>query len=118
MRMPSSKRVRLPDVAFVSAARLPKSSEPIPSLAPDLAVEVLSESNTPGEIRQKLTEYFDSGTRLAWVVDPAKRTVAVYHGASDATSVLAEDGKLDGEQVVPGFEMKVADLFVNVPGMR
>jgi Uma2 family endonuclease len=118
MRMPSTGRVRLPDVAFVSIARMPKTPEPIPSLAPDLAVEVLSESNTPAEIRQKLTEYFDSGTRLAWVIDPAKRTVAVYHGASEPTRVLDEGGQLAGEEVVPGFAMGVADLFRNVPRLK
>ena len=65
MRMSSSGRVRLPDVAFVSKERLPKTRTPIPTLAPDLAVEVLSEGNTPDEITQKLREYFESGTRLA-----------------------------------------------------
>ncbi len=66
MRMSSSGRVRLPDIAFVSKERLPKTRTPIPTLAPDLAVEVLSEGNTPDEITQKPREYFESGTRLAW----------------------------------------------------
>jgi Uma2 family endonuclease len=114
MRM-SSGRVRLPDVAFVSLARLPRTREPIPTLAPDLAVEVLSESNTADEIDQKLTEYFQSGTRLAWIVDPPPRTVAIYHGPGDPTRVLDVAGQLDGEQVVPGFTLPVADLFRNVP---
>jgi Uma2 family endonuclease len=80
-----------------------------------LAVEVLSEGNTPVEIDQKLGEYFSSGTRLAWVIDPRPRTVAVYHAPGQPTRVLDESGTLDGEQVVPGFTLPVADLFRNVP---
>jgi Uma2 family endonuclease len=114
MRMKSG-RVRLPDVAFVSTARLPKTREPIPTLSPDLAVEVLSESNTPDEIAQKLQEYFESGTRLTWIIDPPTRTVAVYHGPGEPTRVLDVNAQLDGEQVVPGFTLPVADLFRNVP---
>jgi Uma2 family endonuclease len=111
----ASGRVRLPDVVFVSLARLPRTREPIPTLAPDLAVEVLSESNTPAEIAQKLREYFQSGTRLAWIVDPPTRTVAIYHSPGAPTRVLDAAGQLDGEQVVPGFTLPVADLFRNVP---
>jgi Uma2 family endonuclease len=115
LRMPSTGRVRLPDVAFVSTARLPKTRERIPTLAPDLAVEVLSQSNTPAEIAQKLREYFDSGTRLAWVIDPEARTAAIYHRAGEPTRVLNETDQLDGEQVLPGFTFPVADLFRGVP---
>lgn len=115
LRMASSGRVRLPDVAFVSRDRLPPTLQPIPTLAPDLAVEVLSESNTPAEIDQKLREYFQSGTRLAWVIDPRARAAAVYHAPGEPTRVLSESDTLDGEQVVPGFTLPVADLFRNVP---
>lgn len=113
--MASSGRVRLPDVVFVSLDRLPKSREPIPTLAPDLAVEVLSASNTTAEIEQKLREYFQSGTRLAWVIDPAPRSVSVYHGPGTPTRVLHESDALDGEDVVPDFSLPVAELFRNVP---
>jgi Uma2 family endonuclease len=102
-------------VSFVSAARLPKTLEPIPNLAPDLAVEVLSESNTPAEIQQKLVEYFQSGTVLAWTVDPSDRTVAVYHAAGKPTAVVAENGALSGETVLPGFTVAVAEFFQSVP---
>ena len=115
LRMASSGLVRLPDISFVSLKRLPGTWEPIPTLAPDLAVEVLSESNTPAEIDQKLREYFQSGTRLVWVIDPRPRTVAVYHAPGEPTRVLQVSDALDGEQVVPGFLLPVADLFRNVP---
>src|SRR3954471_12906703 len=115
MRMASSGRVRLPDVAFISADRLPKSVGRILALAPDLAVEVLSEGNTAAEMEQKLREYFQSGTRLVWFVDPARRCVAVYHAPGAPARVLQESDALDGEQVIPGFSMPIADLFRNVP---
>ena len=66
-------------------------------------------------MEQKRREYFASGTRLEWVVDPQTRTVAVYHAIGEPTRVLTESDTLDGEQVVPGFTMPVADLFRTVP---
>lgn len=114
MRMKSG-RVRLPDVAFVRMDRLPKTREPIPSLAPDLVVEVLSESNTPAEIDQKLREYFASGTQFAWIIDPASLTVGVYRAAGEPTSVLDSSGTLDGDPALPGFTLAVSELFRNLP---
>src|SRR5437588_6705243 len=76
--------IRAPDVSFISAERLPGGELPdeaIASLSPDLAVEVISKGNTKKEIDRKLREYFDSGTRLAWVVQPKKRLVEVYTSA-------------------------------------
>src|SRR5690349_17897405 len=102
MRMRSG-HIRLPDVSFIRKDRLPTTREAVPTIAPDLAVEVLSESNTAREIALKLNEYFQSGTRLAWVVDRRPRTVAIYHSAGKATVVLDEQGTLDGELVLPGL---------------
>lgn len=114
MRMKSG-RVRLPDVAFVRTDRLPKTREPIPTLAPDLAVEVLSESNTTAEIDQKLREYFASGTQLAWIIDPDAETVRIYHTAETVAALLEKDGTLDGEAVLPGFKLAISELFRNLP---
>ncbi len=114
MRMISG-RVRMPDVGFTSLSRLPRTLEPIPTLSPDLAVEVLSESNTKEEIDQKLQEYFQSGTRLAWIIDPPTRSAAVYLQAGEPACVLKESATLDGEPVLPGFTLLIADLFKNVP---
>lgn len=113
--MPSSGSVRLPDVCFIAAARLPKTREPVPTLAPDLAVEVLSETNTRLEMDQKLSEYFRSGTRLAWIVDPRTRTVEVYHTPDQPIRVLRATDQLEGEHVLPGFAVPINDLFQNVP---
>jgi len=114
-------RIRLPDVAFFSRQRLPGGflpSEAIPELAPDLVVEVLSESNTAAEMQQKLQEFFHSGTKLAWVVDLRRRTVAIHHTPDAATRILSQNDMLEGEDVAPGFTMAVSDLFRNVPPME
>lgn len=106
-------RNRLPDVSYTSWGRLPSDDAHLQSVAefsPDLAVEVLSESNTPREIEQKLREYFQSGTRLVWVVEPDDRTVAVYT-APEAFTTLTDADTLDGGAVLPGFALPLADLF-------
>ena len=118
LRMASADRIRLPDVCFFLKSRLPNGVLPperVPTLAPDLAVEVLSESNTRREMAQKLRDYFDSGTRLVWFVDLRTRTVAVYHKAGEPTRVLTETDALDGEDVLPGFALPVAEVFRGVP---
>jgi Uma2 family endonuclease len=111
-----SGRVRLPDVAFVSKEDLPTGKlpkEPIPRLPPTIAAEVLSESNTKAEIRQKLKEYFESGTRLAWVIDPATKTIAVYTKFSEVPDhILQEHDSLEGGSALPGFLMPITELFV------
>jgi Uma2 family endonuclease len=109
--------VRIPDVAFISFDRLPGGmlpNEPIPALAPDIACEVLSKSNTPGEMRRKLREYFDAGVRLVWFIDPATRSATVYTAPDQSTAIPAA-GMLSGGDVLPGFQVALADLFVDVP---
>lgn len=102
--------VRIPDVSFVSWEHLPESYGAIPPVAPDLAVEVLSESNTPREMERKLREYFEAGTQLVWHVDPKSRTVAVYT-SPDQLIVLDESQTLDGGTVLPGLEIPLRELF-------
>lgn len=106
-------QVRIPDVAFASWERLPGGRLPhesLPDLAPDLAVEVLSRSNTPQEMERKLRDYFAAGVRLVRYVDPAARTANVYT-EPDRLTVLREGDTLDGGSVLPGFSMAVQDLF-------
>jgi Uma2 family endonuclease len=108
--------VRMPDVAFVSwdriaAGRIP--DEPIPDLAPDIAVEVLSEGNTPGEMDRKRREYFRAGVRLVWMVNPIERSVTVYT-APDRFTKLAEADVLDGGDVLPGLAISLRDLFAEL----
>jgi Uma2 family endonuclease len=109
--------VRIPDVSFISWAQLPRRErpkEPIPDLALDLAVEVLSEGNTLREMERKVREYFFSGTRLVWLVDPAGRSVQVYT-APDRSAVLTAGQVLDGGDVLPGLALSLEQVFANLP---
>jgi Uma2 family endonuclease len=108
--------VRGPDVAFFSWERLPNQSVPevsIPECVPDLAVEILSIGNTLGEMSRKRREYFHAGVRLVWMVDPRERSVAVYRSITDF-SVLGETHTLTGEDVLPGLEIQLAELFAEL----
>lgn len=106
-------QVRAPDVCFISWAQLPGKAfprEPIPSLHPDLAVEVLSAGNTRSEMDRKLQDYFKSGTRLIWYFDANRREVQVYTSPSEVRTV-GEDGVLRGGEVLPGLELPLAKVF-------
>jgi Uma2 family endonuclease len=105
--------VRIPDISFISWSQFPNRElpkKPIPDLSPDLAVEVLSPSNTKGEMQRKVREYFLSGTRLVWLVDPRKRTVRVYT-APDQSELLGENQTLEGGDVLPGLNLQLTELF-------
>lgn len=104
--------VRIPDVAFASWKEFPEgvTDEPVPEIVPDLAVEVLSEGNTKQEMDRKLSDYFDAGVRLVWLVEPRKKTVEVF-SAKDASIVLDENATLTGGEVLPGFSLPLKSLF-------
>jgi Uma2 family endonuclease len=105
--------VRIPDVAFFSRARMRRVAIPgeaIPLLVPDLAVEVISRSNTRKEMEEKLEEYFEKGVRLVWFVRPKIRVVDVYT-APDRYTRLTAAMRLDGGDVLPVFSVLVGDLF-------
>jgi len=105
--------VRVPDVSFLARGKLTRSrhgGQPVPTVAADLAVEVISKSNTKAEIARKMNEYFAAGTRLAWVVDPKTRTVRA-HTAPGESVVLGLGESLDGGNVLPGFRLPVRELF-------
>jgi Uma2 family endonuclease len=99
-----------PDIAFVSKERAKPRGKGFAEIAPDLAVEVFSPSNTKLEMQQKADGYFAAGTRLLWVVYPASRTIHVYT-ATDQITVLNTEKTLEGGDVLPGFNVKVTDLF-------
>lgn len=104
--------VRTPSVAFISRARLEKVECPkgfFPG-APDLAVEVFSPSDRKGELSKKVQQYFAAGTRLVWAVFPTSQQVYVYHGPKQIT-VLDADDVLKGERVLPGFSLRVSEIF-------
>jgi Uma2 family endonuclease len=103
--------VRAPDVAFVTRERVPVTETTgYAAAAPDLAVEVLSPGDRPGEVLAKVAEWLSAGARLVWVVDPERRLARVYrHDGSE--SIATADGALDGEDVLPGFTCPLAAIL-------
>jgi Uma2 family endonuclease len=105
--------VRIPDVSFISWERMPGGripKDPVPLLVPDLTVEVISPSNTPKEMAEKLREYFEKGVRLVWYVRPRSRVVDVYTRPDHFTRLTASM-RLDGGDVLLGFSVQVSELF-------
>lgn len=110
---------RAPDVSFVSWQSLPGGrvpADPIPDLAPDLAVEVLSTSNTDAEMQRKVADFKRGGVRVIWLLDPRAETATVYVGDADPVTVDA-GAVLDAGDVLPGFEVTLAEL-IEKAGLR
>ena len=115
-----ASQIRAADVSFISWDRMPGRklpAEPIYSLAPDLAIEVLSPGNTEREMARKLREYFAAGTRLVWYIDPEQQTARAFT-AVDAVTEIEPGGVLAGGEVLPGFELSLAEVFGRVGGGR
>jgi Uma2 family endonuclease len=102
--------VRGPDVALVRRDRLDLRETSWVEGGPDLAVEVRSPGDRRGEIDERVADYLRAGTPLVWVVDPAKRTVVV-RSPNEVDRALGADAVLDGGDVLPGFTVRVAELF-------
>ena len=109
-------KVRKPDVSFVRRDRLPPHAwtEGYLSIAPDLAVEVISPNDLAWEVDRKVAEYLGAGVPLVWVVHPEARAVRV-HRASGQVSWLREEDELSGEDVIPGFLCRVTTIFPTHP---
>ena len=114
LRAGSRPLVRSPDVSFVRRGKDDPSIAPgsVP-LAPDLAVETLSPSDRAGDVQRKIEEYHEHGTSLVWLIDPQRRTAAVYpRGGS--VRWLREGDPLEGGEVVPGFSVPLTFLFARL----
>lgn len=105
--------VRFPDISFVTWGHIPGGEFPddaVSKIVPDLAVEVLSRSNTLAEIELKLDHYFEAGVRLAWVIDPRKKKARIYTTRSRMQEIgIGEE--LVGGKILPGFRLPLADVF-------
>lgn len=104
--------VRAPDIAFIEGHRVSAVGDTTgywPG-APDLAVEVLSPDDRVSEIEEKVSEWLAAGSRQVWVVSPKMRTVTIYTSQTDIVT-LTEKDSLNGGEVVPGFEVSVAEIF-------
>ncbi|HWQ32698.1 MAG TPA: Uma2 family endonuclease [Blastocatellia bacterium] len=103
---------RLPDLSFVSAARIPEDGEPEGKwpFAPDLAIEVVSPNDLWERMNDKIFEYFDAGVQQVWLLSPERRTVAVYDSPVELR-VLTEADELTSEKLLPGFRCRVSEIF-------
>ena len=106
--------VRIPDVAYVSDDRLPDGGVPqgMGRMAPDLAVEIITPSNTASGMEAKLVDYLDAGVRMVWLIYPARRHITVYRAGPDTgIERLIAGATLDGGAVLPGFRLALKDIF-------
>lgn len=106
-------RVRKPDVAFVSVARMPVETyedEGFCTTAPDLVVEVVSPNDLASEVEEKRDEWLAAGVRTVWIVHPETRTVHA-HTSAGGYAFLREADTLTAPDLLPGFAVPVADLF-------
>jgi Uma2 family endonuclease len=108
----SPDTVRGPDLAFVARRSDERAAPTVGYLAgaPDLAVEIRSPSDRVADLHGKIADYLAAGTRLVWVLDPVARNVRVYRSLLEPRALGPED-LLDGEDVLPGFRVRVSELF-------
>jgi Uma2 family endonuclease len=111
-------RIRRPDVAFVGNAKLARYGIPAGQAlyAPDLAAEVISPKDLAEEIADKVNDYLAAGVQLVWILDPTAKKVQVYRPDGRGV-ILSIHDELDGEDVVPGFRCKLAQLF-DAPALK
>lgn len=115
----SGGNIRSPDVSYLAIDRLPDGKLPggqITSCTADLAIEILSPSNSDDEMRKKRREYFDRGTSLVWEIDSRRETV--YRSAETPDAILPLTDTLTGGDVLPGFSLPLADLFAELDAFK
>lgn len=106
--------VRAPDIAFVRRERVEATGRltGFRPGAPDLVVEVLSPGDRVGRVEAKVEQWLEAGARMVWLVSPKLHTVTVYRSLTDIVT-LTEKDTLNGGDVVPGFEIKVSEIFAS-----
>ena len=102
--------VRAPDIAWFAPGRLPEDIQGYPEIAPDLAIEVKSPSNSNPEMASKAEMWLSYGSQQVWVEDPERTTIIIYRSGADPVT-LGEDDILDGGDLLPGFTTEVWRLF-------
>jgi Uma2 family endonuclease len=110
------EQIRIPDVAFISKERFAGRDVPPTAfweLGCDLAIEVISPSNTRREMERKLSDYFAAGIAAVWLIYPKTREVAAYTSPHHSV-ILRSDDVLDGGAVLPGFSVAVSQLFAEL----
>lgn len=107
---------RLPDIAFLSKERIPAENDldGISSIAPDLAIEVISPNDILEKVTAKIEDYFAAGVRQVWLVSLRSRTVSIYDSPTKVT-ILTENEDLTSEAILPGFCCRIAEIFGKKP---
>lgn len=107
---------RIPDIAFVVAARIPPEGIPETAwpLPPDLAVEVISPSDLYEKVSSKVAEYLEAGVRQVWLVSPEHRTVTIFRSLTEV-QVFAGEDELVSEDLLPGFRCALKEVFPAPP---
>jgi Uma2 family endonuclease len=106
----SPDTVRGPDIAFWSAERVKEIPDGYFEIPPDLAIEVVSPSDTHTKLQEKVRLYIKNGVRMVWLVDPELRIVTIYRTTGEART-LEENDTLSGDEVLPGFSCQVSAFF-------
>ena len=104
--------VREPDVYYVSAERLPLNVrvQGYLEVVPELVVEIVSPSDSPHDVEEKIAMWLDLGVSMALVVRPAERAVVVHRPGAPAVTLTGDDA-LDGGDVLPGFRLPLGEIF-------
>ncbi len=110
----SKYNTRIPDVAYVTAENAARQDQDhYAQGAPDLAIEVVSPSNSGTEMQQRAGEYINAGSRLVWIVNATKRSIDVYRAGGTRT-VLGMDDVIDGADVLPGLALPIRRIFEKI----
>ena len=107
-RLPN-KDLRAPDVSFIRADRLKRSTEDYAELLPDLVVEVKSKTDSLDKLREKIQEFISLGTQIGILIDPRTRTMEVYH--SNEKIVLQNNDVLTLPDLLPGWEVDISEIW-------
>lgn len=105
---------RIPDLAFITAARLPPEGEPITKwlIPPDLAIEIISPTDYYEKVHTKALSYLSGGVKQVWVVSPEAQTITVYRSTTDIM-LFPPEGGLTSEDLLPGFRCALREIFKN-----
>jgi Uma2 family endonuclease len=105
---------RIPDVSFVLAKKIPPTGEPIDiwNFAPDLAIKVISPSETHNKVERKIREYFDAGVTQVWKIVPEFKTLTIYFSPTE-TKILTENDELTCEEILPNFRLPLSEIFID-----
>ncbi|HEY3787749.1 MAG TPA: Uma2 family endonuclease [Urbifossiella sp.] len=107
------RQLRNPDASFIATGRLPNDEPPLGDLmiAPDMIAEIVSPNDGYEDVQSRIADFRSARTRLIWVVSPHTKSILIRRIDGSCAEIF-EDGELSGEDVIPGFTCKVADLFV------